>query len=171
MSAFVQSDTRIPAPGDIVFSHSNGLMARAIRFGEFLRWRKGSHWNHACVISRVDKDGTAYVIQAELRGVSEARLHTVGQYIILEPPARVNRNKVLAFTKAQIGSSYGLLSIASIVADIITPSWFPSMRRRNTWICSAVTGEALRYGGWLHNWSDIYMITPAQLFDALADIP
>ena len=169
MSAFVQSDTREPLPGDIVFSHSNGLMARAIRFGEFLRWRKGSHWNHACVISRVDKDGVAYVIQADLHGVSEARLDTVGQYIILEPPARVNRNKILAFTKAQVGSSYGLLSIASIVADIITPSWFPSMRRRNTWICSAVTGEALRYGGWLHNWSDIYMITPAQLFDALAD--
>jgi hypothetical protein len=146
-------------------------MGRAIRFGEFLRWRKGSHWNHACVISRVDKDGTAYVIQADLHGVSEARLDTVGQYIILEPPARVNRNKILAFTKAQIGSSYGLLSIASIVADIITPSWFPSMRRRNTWICSAVTGEALRYGGWLHNWSDIYMITPAQLFDALASNP
>jgi hypothetical protein len=146
-------------------------MGRAIRLGEFLRWRKGSHWNHACVISRVDKDGTAYVIQADLHGVSEARLDTVGQYIILEPPARVNRNKILAFTKAQIGSSYGLLSIASIVADIITPSWFPSMRRRNTWICSAVTGEALRYGGWLHNWSDIYMITPAQLFDALASNP
>jgi hypothetical protein len=146
-------------------------MGRAIRFGEFLRWRKGSHWNHACVISRVNKDGTAYVIQADLHGVSEARLDTVGQYIILEPPAKVNRNKILAFTKAQIGSSYGLLSIASIVADIITPSWFPSMRRRNTWICSAVTGEALRYGGWLHNWSDIYMITPAQLFDALASNP
>ena len=171
MSTFVKSDTREPIPGDIVFAHSNGLMGRAIRLGEFLRWRKGSHWNHACVISRVDKDGTAYVIQADLHGVSEARLDTVGQYIILEPPARVNRNKILAFTKAQIGSSYGLLSIASIVADIITPSWFPSMRRRNTWICSAVTGEALRYGGWLHNWSDIYMITPAQLFDALASNP
>jgi hypothetical protein len=145
-------------------------MGRAIRFGEFLRWRKGSHWNHACVISRVDKDGVAYVIQADIKGVNEARLDSVGDYIILEPPARVNRNKVLAFTKAQIGSKYGILSILSIVTDIISPNWFPAMRRKNTWICSAVTGEALRYGGWLHNWADIYTITPAQLFDALADI-
>jgi len=167
MSAFVKSDTREPLPGDIVFAHSNGLMGRAIRFGEFLRWRKGSHWNHACVVSRVDKDGVAYVIQADIKGVNEARLDSVGQYVIIELPARVNRNKVLSFTKAQVGSKYGILSILSIVTDIITPNWFPSMRRKNSWICSAVTGEALRYGGWLHNWADIYTVTPAQLFDAL----
>jgi len=167
MSAFVKSDTREPLPGDIVFAHSNGIMGRAIRFGEFLRWRKGSHWNHACVVSRVDKDGVAYVIQADIKGVNEARLDSVGQYVIIELPARVNRNKVLSFTKAQVGSKYGILSILSIVTDIITPNWFPSMRRKNSWICSAVTGEALRYGGWLHNWADIYTVTPAQLFDAL----
>ena len=170
MSTFVKSDTREPLPGDIVFAHSNGIMGRAIRFGEFLRWRKGSHWNHAFVISRVDKDGVAYVIQADIKGVNEARLDSVGDYIILEPPSRVNRNKVFAFTKAQVGSKYGILSILSIVTDIISPNWFPAMRRKNTWICSAVTGEALRYGGWLNNWADIYTITPAQLFDALADI-
>jgi len=170
MSTFVKSDTSEPLPGDIVFAHSNGIMGRAIRFGEFLRWRKGSHWNHACVISRVDKDGVAYVIQADIKGVNEARLDSVGDYIILEPPARVNRNKILAFTKAQVGSKYGILSILSIVTDIISPNWFPAMRRKNTWICSAVTGEALRYGGWLQNWADIYTVTPAQLFDALADI-
>ena len=147
MSAFVKSDTRTPVPGDICFAHSNGLMGRAIRFAEFLRWRKGSHWNHACVISRVDQDGTAYVIQAELKGVSEA----------------------LAFTKAQVGSKYGILSIISIVFDIISPDWFPSLRMPRTWICSAVTGEALRYGGWLHNWDDLYCITPSQLFDSLVE--
>ena len=169
MSAFVKSDTRTPVPGDIVFAHSNGLMGRAIRFGEMLRWRKGSHWNHACVISRVDQDGTAYVIQAELKGVSEARLDSVGDYVVLEPPHGVNRNKVLAFTKMQVGSKYGILSILSIVFDIISPDWFPSMRMPNTWICSAVTGEALRYGGWLHDWNDIYCTTPSQLFDSLVE--
>ena len=28
--------------------------------------------------------------------------------------------------------------------------------------------EALRYGGWLHQWIDIYDVTPQQGFDALA---
>ena len=169
MSAFVKSDTRTPVPGDICFAHSNGLMGRAIRFAEFLRWRKGSHWNHACVISRVDQDGTAYVIQAQLIGVAEARLDSVGEYVIIEPPRGVNRNKVLAFTKAQVGSKYGILSSISIVFDIISPDWFPSLRMPRTWICSAVTGEALRYGGWLHNWDDLYCITPSQLFDSLVE--
>jgi len=165
------NDIKTPFPGDIVFAHSNGVAGRLIRFGEFLRWRKGSHWNHACVVSRITQDGTVYVIQADIKGVNEALLESVGEYIILDPPARVNRNKILAFSKAQLGSSYGLLSIGSIIVDIITPSWFPAMRRKNSWICSAVTGEALRYGGWLYNFPDIYTVTPAQLFDALENTP
>jgi len=169
MSAFVKSDTRTPVPGDIIFAHSDGWMAKCIRFAERLRWRKGSYWNHACVISRVDQDGTAYVIQAELKGVSEARLDSIGDYVVVEPPHGVNRNKVLAFTKMQVGSKYGILSILSIVFDIISPDWFPSLRMPNTWICSAVTGEALRYGGWLHDWNDIYCTTPSQLFDSLVE--
>ena len=167
--AFVVSDTRTPVPGDIVFSHSSGWMAKCIRYAERLRWRKGSYWNHACVISRVDRDGTVYVIQAQLKGVAEARLDSVGHYVVLEPPYGVNRNKVLAFTKMQVGSSYGLLSILSIMFDIISPDWFPSLRMPRTWICSAVTGEALRYGGWLHDWDDLYCITPSQLFDSLVE--
>ena len=167
--AFVVSDTRTPVPGDIVFSHSSGWMAKCIRYAERLRWRKGSYWNHVCVISRVDPDGTAYVIQAQLKGVAEARLDSVGHYVVLEPPYGVNRNKVLAFTKMQVGSKYGVLSILSIMFDIISPDWFPSLRMPRTWICSAVTGEALRYGGFLMNWDDVYCITPSQLFDSLVE--
>ena len=167
--AFVVSDTRTPVPGDIVFSHSSGWMAKCIRYAERLRWRKGSYWNHVCVISRVDPDGTAYVIQAQLKGVAEARLDSVGHYVVLEPPYGVNRNKVLAFTKMQVGSKYGVLSILSIMFDIISPDWFPSLRMPRTWICSAVTGEALRYGGFLMNWDDVYCITPSQLFHSLVE--
>ena len=154
-----------PVPGDIVFAHSNGIVGRAIRFAERLRWRKGSHWNHACIISRVDDKGVAYVIQADIRGVTEALLGSVGEYTLLEPPC--DRAKVLEFTNKQVGSKYGLLSIVSIIIDILTPEWFPAIRRDDTWICSAVTGEALRYAGWLQPWGDIYTVTPSQLWSAL----
>ena len=169
MSLLEQSTTRTPVPGDIVFAHSFGWMAKCIRFAEFLRWRRGSYWNHACIVSRVDQDGTSYVIQAQLKGVAEARLDSVGQYVLVEPPHRVNRNKVLAFSKMQVGKKYGILSIISVVFDIISPDWFWSMRAPNTWICSAVTAEALRYAGWLADWSDVYCVTPSQLFAALVD--
>lgn len=154
-----------PTPGDIVFAHSNGIIGRLIRLAERLRWKRGSHWNHACVISRVDENGTAYVIQADIRGVNEARLDSVGEYVLIAPPC--NRDKVLEFTKLQVGSGYGIGTILSIAIDVITPEWFPAIRRDDTWICSAVTAEALRYAGWLQPWGDIYTVTPSQLWDAL----
>lgn len=152
--------------GDVVFAHSNGLMGRAIRFGEHLRWKKGSHWNHACVLSRQDEDGTWYVIQADLRGVNEATLESVGEHVVIPLPLFVDRNKVLEFTHAQLGQKYSILSILSIVTDIISPKWFPEVRKDYTWICSALVGEALRYGGWLKNWGSIYTPTPSCLYEA-----
>lgn len=152
-----------PLAGDIVFAHSNGFMGRAIRFAERLRWRKGSYWNHVCIVEGKDENGVWQVIQADIRGVERATLKSVGEYQLVDLPIGVDTSKVLEFTRAQVGSKYSILSILSILIDIITPEWFPSFRRDNTWICSSVTAEALRYGGWLHNWGDIYTVTPSQL--------
>ena len=155
------------APGWIVFAHSNGIAGRLIRFGERLRWKRGSTWNHAAVISRIT-DGVPYIIQADIKGVNEAPLSTVGSYIVMAPPQGCDATAVLQFCSSQVGKSkYGLLSILSIAIDIITPNWFPELRRDNTWICSALVGEALRFGGWLHPWGSVYTVTPAELFDSL----
>ena len=157
-------------PGDIGFAKTNGIMGRAIRFGEELRWHRGSIWNHAFIVDRIE-DGVVYVIQAEAAGVtSDKTLDSVapkGVYVTMRPPQSVDVESLLAFARQEVGSHYGWLSIASAILDILTPGWFPSFRRGNSWICSAITAEALRAGGWLHRWSDIYVVTPAQLFDAL----
>jgi hypothetical protein len=157
---------RKPKVGDVVFAHSNGIVGRLIRFAEFLRWRRGSHWNHACIVSRIE-NGVAYVIQADIRGVNEAPLSSVGEYFLMDPPG--SRAKLVEFHRAQIAakSNYGLLSILSIMFDILSPNFCPDLRRPNTWICSAVTAEGLRYAGWLHTWSDIYTVTPSALWSAL----
>ena len=156
-----------PLAGDVVLAHSNGLMGRAIRFAEKLRWRKGSYWNHTCIVNRKDENGVWYVIQADIRGVNEARLDSVGEHQLVDLPEGVDTHKVLEFTRAQLGTGYSILSIISIMFDIVTPNWFPEFRKDNTWICSAVTAEALRYGGWLKNWGSIYTVTPSQLATAL----
>jgi len=167
----------MPQPGDIGFAHSNGWMGKAIRFGERIRWgEKPSHWNHAFVVDRVEmvgsvSDGTArfvtYIIQAEPSGVTDDKpIESVGAYTLVEPHPDHSRKDILAFARAQVGSHYGWLSIASCALDCMTPNWFPSLRRAGTWICSALVGEALRYGGWLHDFGDIYTVTPAQLFTA-----
>ena len=156
-----------PNVGDIVFARSNGIMGRAIRLGERLRWRRGSKWNHVAIVSHV-KNGVAYITQAEPRGVTnDKRLNTVGEYVLVKPPVMVSAHKTVEFASLQVGHRYSFLSIWSIFFDILTPNWFPAFRRDDTWICSSLVAESLRYGGYLHNWADIYTVTPAQLYEAL----
>lgn len=156
-----------PQVGDIVFAHSSGMMGKAIRFGERLQFKRGSFYNHVCIVDRI-VDGVAYVVQAEPRGVTNDKtLESVGTVTLITPPAHVDVEKMLTFARAQVGSKYGFMSIVSIVVDVISWDWFPAMRARGTWICSALTAESLRYGGWFHNWPDIYIPKPSDVYNAL----
>ena len=158
-----------PLVGDIVFARSNGIMGRIIRLGERLRWRRGSMWNHVAIISHV-KDGVAYVTQAEPRGVTnDKRLETVGEYLLITPPAHISTKAMLKFASEQVGKPYSFLSIVSIALDILSPNWFPAFRRHSTWVCSSLVGESLRFGGFLHDWDDIYTVTPSQLYEVICN--
>lgn len=161
-------------PGDIGFAHTTGAMGKLIRIGEWLRFRKGSQWNHMFIVDRV-VDDVPYIIQATLRGVTDsATLESVapgGRYITFGPEAR--RDDLLAFARKQVGLCYGFGTILAIAIDILTWNWVPSFRgaRKSSWICSALGCEALRYGGWMHDFVDIYTITPAQAYLALKGTP
>jgi hypothetical protein len=163
--------SEIMEAGDLVFVHSNKLIGRVIQLGERLRWNKlDARYNHVAIIDRVEGD-KAFVIQAEAKGVTNDKelttLSADGSFIVVPLPAACDRQKVLAFARAQVGSKYGWLSIASVALDILTPSFFPLFRRNNSWICSAVAAESLRFGGWFYSWPDVYTVTPAQLFASL----
>lgn len=160
-----------PQPGDIGFARNTGVMAKLIRLGEWLKFRK-CEYNHMFVVSdEVDTDGHPLIIQAVIRGVTgTARLDSVapgGKYITMRPPA--SRVMVLGFAKEQVGTKYSVLTILAIVIDIVTWNWFPAFAnaRRPSWICSGLTCEALRFGGWFHQWTNIYDVTPQQAFDVL----
>lgn len=123
-------------------------------------------------IDRVE-GGVAYVIQAELRGVTSTRtLDEVapgGSFELINPPPGVDAERFLFFLRSQVGVRYGVLTILAIALDILTWNWFPSFRgaRKNSWICSALVLEALRLGGWYHEWRNIYQATPAEGYVAL----
>jgi hypothetical protein len=157
-------------PGDIVFAHSTGILGRIIRLGEWIRFCPGSMWNHVAILDR-EVDGVWYIIQAEAKGVTNDKaLDSVapgGHYTVLSTPRGVDNRKVLRFARAQVGYAYGWLTILAVAVDILTPFWFPAFRSKNSWICSALGAEALRAGGWIKNWRDIYLVTPAQLWTAL----
>ena len=163
-----------PKPGEIVFARTTGVLGRLIRLGERLRLKRGSEWNHAGIVSdEVDEQGRPLLIQATIKGVTgDKPVATVapgGKYTVLSLPDGVDPLQVVAFAKSQIGQRYGLLTILAIASDIVTWNWVPAFEgsRKPSWICSALAGEALRCGGWIHTWVNSATVTPQQLFDAL----
>lgn len=162
-----------PAPGYLVFTHGRGPIAWAIRFGEWIRFRRGDHWNHTAVIERRAASGEDWVvIEATARGVTRGLLSTIapgGGYEVVALPAGVEPSAVVQFARRQLGDAYGWLSIVALAVQIVLPRWFrlPSFRSRRTWICSALAAEAVRCGRWIHDWPDIYQVVPSELFAAL----
>lgn len=157
----------IPPNGGIGFCQSKGFIAKIIRLGEWLRFRKGEV-NHAFI---VHPSGRVY--QAEARGVTNFReieeVAPGGKVWIYPFPEHVDIEKVFLFCAQNVGKRYGWGSILAIALDVILPLWTPAFRRPDTWICSALVAEALRSGGWLRKglWPDIYVVTPTQLRNAL----
>jgi hypothetical protein len=146
-------------------------MGWLIRVGEWISFRK-CDWNHMFIIDRVD-NLVPYVLQATLKGVTDSvlleEIAPGGKYVTFAPPDGVTREGLLYFARKQVGLRYGYWTIVAIAIDIVTWQWFPAFRgaRKPSWICSALGCEALRYGGWLHEWLDIYTVTPAQAYEAL----
>ena len=157
-------------PGDIGFARTTGIMGRLIRLGEWLKFRK-SDYNHMFVVA---EDGI-HIIQATLRGVTDTALLTDvapgGKYFTMSAPSEVDIAKLLEFCRAQVGSKYSFLTIMSIAFDTLTWNWVPALMNsyRQSWVCSGLTCEALRYGGWLFQVVNIYTITPQTAYDALTD--
>lgn len=161
-------------PGSIGFCHGQGFLSRVIRFGERIRFRDGSIWNHVFIITdQVNATGEQLVIQAEGRGVTADKpLSSVasnGDYEVLDMSDSVVDVDVLCFAEGQVGERYGWLSIVSCAMRIILPRWLPMprIRSKSTWICSALGAESLRCGGWIHMWDDIYTVVPAELYAAM----
>ena len=161
--------------GDVGFAKTKGWMGRAIRLGEWVKFRK-SEFNHMFILDR-EVDGVWYIIQATMKGVTDtATLESVsktGTYVLIAPPAGADRARLLQFARAQVGLEYGYWTILAISLDILTWQWVPSLRgaRKQSWICSALSCEALRFGGWLHNWLSIYDVMPQQAYDVLCQKP
>jgi len=151
--------------GSLVLCESPDIIGRAIRLGEWIRWRGGCRWNHAAIA--IEDGDNPLVVQATGHGVSGTqRLHDLqgGFVAVIPPPLGVNSESIVRFATEQIGDHYGFLTIAGIVASQLSPSFLQFQTGRyNTWICSALAAESWRCGGWVYSWPDIYAVSPAQL--------
>jgi len=151
--------------GDLVFFDSPGEVSALIRLAQRIRWRGDK--NHVAWLDRQDPDGRWVVGQAEGRGVTTDKWLELGPNdVVVRLPFATNRDLVLAFARAQVGRRYGFLTIASILVTLLTPG-FVDVMLPNTWICSAVVAESLRFGGWYHSWGDVYQVAPDEFFAAV----
>ena len=157
--------------GDIVFAHGKGFISRAIRLAERLRFQQNdAHWNHVAIITATGARGYR-IVQAESRGVTAgwfASPADIAEKVEVVKCPAADRAKVLAFANAEVGSTYGYLTILSIAISLIVP-WFVTVRQPGTWVCSALGAESLRAGGFLERWPDIYQVSPAQLYEAVTN--
>lgn len=166
--------------GDLVFCCGHGVVAWGIRTAQRLRrdWgnateRYGDQYDHVAIVDRQLTDGDWTLVQALTHGVVEdrvgqpSRLSHYERYVVVANPA--DRERTLQFARSQIGYKYGFLTVMSFIFTLLSPRFFNIMLPR-TWICSALAAESLRYGAWLHDWPDIYQVSPAQLWCALEDV-
>jgi hypothetical protein len=146
-------------------------MARLIRLGEWIKFHQ-SEYNHWFIVDRFE-NGEWYVIQAEIRGVTNTcKLTDVapgGKYVTMAPPEGCDRDKILEFNRGQVGTHYSLLTILAIAIDILSWNWVPALTNshKRSWICSALVAESLRYAGWLYEWINIYTVMPQAGYDAV----
>ena len=164
-------------PGDLVFCDGRGIVAWSIRMGQRFRrdWNKakdrtGDRYNHVAILDKQNSDGDWTLLQAVTKGVVQdhhnnpSRLSHYSHYVIVTCPA--DRERTIRFARSQVGHKYGYLTTACFIFTFLSPKFLNVMVPR-TWICSALAAESLRFGGWFHDWSDIYQVSPAQLWCAL----
>jgi hypothetical protein len=109
------------------------------------------------------------IVQAATKGVSYSTLLAEtkdADYAIVSAEG-LDREKIVGFVRGEVGVKYGFLTLFAIAVNLYTP-WFIHIdfRKDGTWICSAVTEEASRFGGLYRKWPNIYGVSPAQAWIA-----
>jgi len=151
-------------PGDYILVSTTGILARFIRFGQFIRYhgkmKPFSHWNHAAMI--VDEDGT--IVEAVGRGVICGHIseyENVEYYLVNTKMNAQSRAQAIAACKSFLKDKYGWWTIASIATELLTGIKL-QFTNSNTMICSAVVAQSLWAGGVIFD-RNPYQMMPADL--------
>ena len=151
-------------PGDFILVSSKGILAKLIRFGQFIRYhgkmKPFSYWNHAAMI--IDEEGT--IIEAIGRGVVTNSIEDykdVEYYYVSTKLNKQSRDQTVAACKSFLKDKYGWLTILSIAFELLSGVKL-QFTNSNTMICSAVVGQSLWAGGIIFN-ANPYQMMPADL--------
>jgi len=162
-------------PGDFILVSSKGILAKFIRFGQFIRYhgkmKPFAHWNHAAMI--IDEGGT--IVEAVGRGVIVSNISEykdVEYYYVTTKLNKQSRDQTVSACKSFIKDKYGFLTILSIALELLTGIKM-QFTNSNTMICSAVVAQSLWAGGIVFD-RNPYQMMPADLaasFNILTELP
>jgi len=162
-------------PGDFILVSTKGVLAKLIRFGQFIRYhgkmKPFSHWNHAAMI--IDEDGT--IVESVGRGVIVSNISeykNVEYYYVFTKLNKQSRDQTVAACKSFIKDKYGWVTIFSIAMELLVGIKV-QLTNSNTMICSAVVAQSLWAGGVVFD-RNPYQMMPADLaasFNILTEKP
>ena len=151
-------------PGDFILVSTNGVLARLIRSGQFIRYhgkmRPFSHWNHTAMV--VSESGD--IVEAVGRGVITSNIHdydNVEYYYVSTKLNKQSRDQVIAAANSFLKDKYSWITIFSIAIELLTGVKV-QLTQSNTMICSAVVGQSLWAGGIIFD-TNPYQMMPADL--------
>jgi len=154
-------------PGDFILVSTTGILAKFIRFGQFIRYhgqmKPFSTWNHTAMI--VDETGT--IIEAAGRGVRYSHIDEykdVEYYLVNTKLNKQSCDQAVAACKSFVKDKYGWLTIASIAFELITGIKL-QFSINNSMICSGVVAQSLWAAGVIFN-RNPYQMMPADLASA-----
>jgi len=162
-------------PGDFILVSSNGVLAKLIRFGQFLRYhgkmKPFAHWNHTAMV--VNENGD--IVEAVGRGVVVSNIseYTNKEYYYVSTKLnKQSRDQAVAACNSFVKDKYGWLTIFSIALELATGIKM-QFTNSNTMICSAVVAQSLWAGGVVFD-RNPYQMMPADLaaaFNILTELP
>ena len=151
-------------PGDFILVSTNGILAKFIRFGQFIRYhgkmKPFSLWNHAAMI--IDEEGT--IVEAVGRGVRYAHIDeykNVEYYLVNTKLNKQSREQAISACNSFVKDQSGWLTIVSIAFELITGIKL-QFSLNNSMICSAVVAQSLWAGGVIFS-RNPYQMMPADL--------
>ena len=151
-------------PGDFILVSTKGVLAKFIRFGQFIRYhgkmKPFAHWNHAAMVISENGD----IVEAVGRGVVVSNIgeyKNVEYYYVSTKLNKQSRDQAVAACKSFIKDKYGWLTILSIATELATGIKM-QFTNSNTMICSAVVAQSLWAGGVVFD-RNPYQMMPADL--------
>lgn len=108
-------------PGDFILTQGKGFLPWLIRFGQEFRYnnREFTKWSHVALITSIDGE----IIEAQAKGivVDHISKYTPKEYFVVHIDATdADREQMLAFARACVGSKYGMATFFSIGMSLLT---------------------------------------------------